>query len=123
MESSRVHFLIDLSIAEGMFQDFESVVAAMTAETAKQAGAIDYEWFLSGDRRRCRLLETYANADAVQEHLNSAVVQELVPKLLGFSKFERVEVYGTLDAKATAALQAFGAEIYPHWKGLRRMPA
>jgi len=118
MNSHKVHFVIDLTILEGKFEDFAATVKLMTDDTAKEPGALEYEWFLSKDRSRCRLLETYANEDAVQKHLAGAVVQKLVPKLLTFATISRFEVYGIPDAQSAAALTSLGAEIYPHWHGL-----
>ena len=116
--SETVHFLIELSIGENKFENFASTVKLMTEGTAKEPGALGYEWFLNDDRSRCRLLETYANPDAVQKHLAGAVVRELVPKLLAFAKIDRFEVYGALDEQSAPALKSFGAQIYRHWQGL-----
>jgi len=118
MNQQKVHFLIDFTIHRGKFEDFAAMVKAMIEGTANEPGALGYEWYLSNDHSRCRLLETYANADAVQNHLASAVVQELVPKVLNFAAIARFEVYGSPDAESAAALKSFGAEIYPHWRGL-----
>jgi quinol monooxygenase YgiN len=94
MYSQHVHVLIELAIREGKFEDFSTTVRSMTAGTAKEAGALGYEWFLGADRSSCRLLETYANAEAVQVNLAGLVVRELVPKLLGLATISRFEVYG-----------------------------
>jgi len=118
MNSQTVHFLIDFTIQQGKFESFAATVKSMVEGTGKEPGALAYEWYLSHDHSRCRLLETYANAAAVQKHLASAVVQELVPKLLTFAAIARFEVYGNPDAQSAAGLKAFGAEIYPHWQGL-----
>ena len=56
MNSHKVHFLIDLTIHQGKFDDFAATVKLMTDGTAKESGALGYEWFLSNDRSRCRLL-------------------------------------------------------------------
>ncbi len=115
-----IHFLIDLDIHDGKHPEFDEVVQQMTDGTGDEPGALGYEWFLSADGTRCRLLETYADASAVAAHLASHVVQQLVPKLLEFSTIRRFEVYGMPDAPAVAALEYFGAEIFPGWKGLAR---
>jgi len=118
MNSHKVHFVLDLTIQQGKFEDFAATVRQMIGGTAKEPGALGYEWYLSSDNCRCRLLETYANAEAVQKHLTGAVVKELVPKLLAFAKLERFEVYGMPDAQSAATLKGVGAEIYEHWQGL-----
>jgi len=118
MNSQKVHFLIDFTINE--FDDFAATVKIMTERTTKEPGALEYEWFLGKDHRRCRLVEIYANVEAMQAHLAGTVVQELVPKLLSFATVNRFEVYGQPDAQSAAVLASFGAEIYPHWQGLRK---
>lgn len=118
MISERVHFLLDFTIHEGKFDDFAATVKAMSAGTAKEAGALEYEWYLSEDNNRCRLVEIYADVEAMQAHMASSVVHELVPKLLGFSTLRRFEVYGAPDEASAATLSAIGAEIYRHWHGL-----
>jgi quinol monooxygenase YgiN len=118
VKSQQEHFLIDLAIREGKFEDFVTTVRLMTAGTAKEPGALGYEWFLSNVRSSCRLLETYASAEAVQAHLAGPVVRELVPKLLAFATISRFGVYGDPDTQSAAALSSFGAQIYRHWHGL-----
>ena len=118
MNSHKVHFVIDLTIQQGKFEDFAGTVRQMIGGTAKESGALCYEWYLSSDNCRCRLLETYANAEAAGKHMSGAVVKELVPKLLTVAKLERFEVYGTPDEPSAAALKAVGAEIFGHWQGL-----
>jgi len=118
MNSNKVHFVIDLAIHEGKFADFAATLKLMTDGTAREPGALVYEWYLSEDRSRCRLFETYANTDAMKQHLAGPVVQELVPKLLMFSAIKRFEVYGTPDAQSAATLASMGAQIFGHWHGL-----
>ena len=118
MNSQRVHFVLDFAIHEGKFDDFAATMKSMTAGTAKEAGALEYEWYLSKDNNRCRLLETYADVEAMKAHLASSVVRELVPKLLGFSTMSRFEVYGAPDEQSAATLASVGAEIFRHWHGL-----
>jgi quinol monooxygenase YgiN len=118
MDSRSVYFVLDLTVNDGKFEEFERIVRAMNEATAGEAGALAYEWFLSKDGKRCRLVELYANADAVQAHLGGAAVQQWVPKLLEVSSLSRFEVYGVPDAGAAAALEGFGAEIFRYWKGI-----
>ena len=122
MNSQRVHFLVDFAIHEGKLDDFASVATQLTAGTAREAGALEYEWFLNDDHSCCRLLETYANPDAAQAHLAGAEVKELIPKLLAFGTIRRFEVYGDPDVPTEATLASFGAEIYRHWQGFASQP-
>jgi quinol monooxygenase YgiN len=116
MASKIVRFTVSLSIADGKFEEFEKIVDWMLAGTHTEAGAIGYDWYLSGDRRRCRLLETYADADAVVEHLTGSVVQTFVPKLLAVASLDSFEVYGDPGPKASAMLARMGAVIFSTWR-------
>ena len=120
MSKQAVQFNVDLTINEGKLDSFRSIVQAMIAGTQKEPGALGYEWYLSGDRKRCRLVENYKDADAVLAHMTSAVVRELVPKLLEVSRLNRFEVYGDPGPKAAERLAGVGAEIFQFWEGLGR---
>ena len=62
MNLHKVHFVIDLTIHQGKFEEFAATVKLMTDGTAKEPGALEYEWFLNDDRSRCRLLECRQSA-------------------------------------------------------------
>jgi len=115
-----VYFLVELCIKDGQFDAFESIAQQMIAGTRSEKGALGYEWYLSADRKRCRLVETYADADAVLAHMTGSVVQQLVPKILQYSSIDRFEVYGNPGAKAAAMLVGVGAEIFGPWHSLGR---
>src|SRR5450755_288267 len=74
MGNRNVHFVVDLEINEGEFDQFAAVAQEMTEGTQAEPGAIVYDWFMSGDRKRCRLLETYSDAEAVRSHVEGRVV-------------------------------------------------
>ena len=120
MTKDSVRFTVDLTINEGKLQEFERIAQTMIAGSHKEAGTLGYDWYLSGDRKRCRLVETYADANAVLAHLTGPVVQELVPKILEMSALNGFEVYGDPGPKATEMLAGLGAEIFQAWRGLDR---
>ncbi len=120
MSNGTVRFAVDLAIHEGKFDEFTNIAQAMLALTQKEPGALGYDWYFSADRKNCRLLETYTDADAVQAHMAGAAVQEGVPKLLGVSNVSRFEVYGDPGPKAAEILTGFGAQIFGLWRALER---
>ena len=120
MSQDTVRFTVDLTIHEGKFDEFESMAQAMIAGSQKEPGTLAYEWCLSGDRRRCRVVETYVDGKAALAHLKGPVVQVLVPKMLGSSTLDGFEVYGDPGPEAAQMLAGFGAEIFPLWRGLGR---
>jgi len=120
MSSQRVYVLVELTIHDGKFDAFQKVAEQMIADTPKEPGTLGYEWHLSADRRRCRILETYADANSLLAHFKGPVVQQLVPKLLEWSTVDRSEVYGDPGAEAAAMLTGFGAGIFDRWQGFSR---
>jgi quinol monooxygenase YgiN len=120
MNNHSVRFAVDLAIHEGKFDEFQELAHRMIAVTDKEPGALSYDWCLSSDRSRCRILETYADANAVLAHLAGPAVQEFVPKMLAMSSLSRFEVYGDPGPEASRMLSGFGAEIFELWQGLGR---
>jgi quinol monooxygenase YgiN len=120
MSKPTVRFNVDLTINEGKFDAFQAVAQTMIDGTQKEAGALGYDWCLSSDRKRCRILEIYADQNAVLAHLTSPVVRELVPKLLQTAALNRFEVYGDPGPKSAEILAGVGAEIFPLWRGISR---
>ena len=120
MPSPEVRFTVSLSIPGENFAKFEALVQQMVAGTQTEAGARGYDWCLSKDRKTCKLIETYANAEAVQAHINGPVVQQLVPKLRDVATVTGFEVYGDPGPQAAELLTHIGAGIFPIWKGIKR---
>jgi quinol monooxygenase YgiN len=115
-----VRLNVALTIHDGKLAAFEQLARTMIADTRREPGTLAYDWHLSADRKRCRLVETYANADALLAHLQGPVVQQLVPKLVELTKVDRFEVYGNPGPGATKMLVPFGAEIFEDWQALGR---
>lgn len=120
MGAQRVHFVVDLNIHEGKLAAFEETAKAMISGTKKEPGALGYEWYLNPDRKSCRLLETYANADAALAHCTGSVVRELVPRLLESASVGGFEVYGDPGPQVSAMLAGFGAAMFAYRWGLDR---
>ena len=90
----------------------------MTAATRRESGAIAYDWFLSDDGTKCRLIEIYTGPAAVLTHLQGPVVTNLVPKQLENASIVGFTVYGDPGAEASKILAGFGAEILHRVVGL-----
>ena len=120
MTAQTVHFHVSLDIHEGNLAAFQEIAKAMIAGTRKEPGALGYEWYLSADRKSCRLLETYANADFALAHCKGPIVVDLVPKLVQTADVSRFEVYGDPGPEVTAMLRGLGATIFEFSAGLAR---
>lgn len=120
MSKRTVRFVVDLSIHEGKVDEFKSIARTMISDTQNESGALDYDWCFSNDHRRCRILETYIDANAVLAHMMGNAVQVSVPRMLEFSSINRFEVYGDPGPKAAQILTKIGAEIFDIWDGVNR---
>jgi len=120
MSNGTVQFTVDLSIHDGKVGEFERIAQTMCASSQNESGTLAYSWYLSDDRKRCRLIEVYTDAKAAFAHLTGPVVKELVPQLLGVSKVTAFEVYGDPGPEASEILLRFGAEVFKPWHGFNR---
>jgi quinol monooxygenase YgiN len=120
MKNNAIHFLVSFKVNEGRFDAFKEIAQAMIAFTQKEPGALAYEWYFSADSTRGRLVETYADQNAVDAHMAGRAVQELVPKIRELSSIAGFEVYGDPGAPASEVLSKIGAEMFQHWNGLDR---
>ncbi|MCC7142824.1 MAG: antibiotic biosynthesis monooxygenase [Candidatus Eisenbacteria bacterium] len=121
MPSTIVRFTVDYEIREGQSAEFERIAREMSVASEAEPGTLGYEWHLSPDGRRCRLLETFADGSAAHAHLSGRVVQEQVAKLLEVSAITGFEVYGDPGAAASSVLRELGAEVFVSWVGFRRI--
>ena len=120
MEQAAVHILVEATIHDGQLEAFQSVAREMIAGSQAEAGTLGYEWYLSSDQKQCRLLESYASAEAVLAHFNGLVVQEMVPRLLQHATLDRFEAYGDPGSEAGAMLAKFGTPVFTHWGGVKK---
>ncbi len=120
MSKQAVYLAVDFTVNGGQLDAFENIAQEMVAGTQKEPGALAYEWYLSADPKKGRLIETYADSNALLAHFNGVVVQELIPKLLGIASVTSFEVYGDPGPAASAMLAPFGAEIFDFRRGLNR---
>lgn len=115
-----VRLNVAMTLHDGKLAAFEAVAREMTSGTRKEPGAIAYDWHFSADRKRCRLVETYANVESLLAHFKGPVVQQLVPRMMELAKVDRFEVYGDPGPEATKMIAPLGAEVFSDWLGLGR---
>lgn len=120
MPAKPVWFLVEVAIKPGALSAYETLVRQMAQLTLREQGALVYEFFLSPDKTKCRVVEQYADGAAVLAHMTGPVIQTLVPKALEHASLERFSVFGDPGPEAAAILKSLAADIYDHWAGFTR---
>jgi len=116
--SERVRLNVSLTIHDGKLEAFQAIAREMVETTRNESGALAYEWYFSGDGKRCRVIETYVNAHALEAHVAGSAVQQGLSKLLTISDMNSLECYGVPGPNAEEKLGRVGAKIFSHWNGL-----
>ena len=110
-----VYMLGQLAIREGQADAFRTLADDMCAATAKEPGALNYEWSLSEDGTKYHVYERYVDSDAVRVHLENVAAH--VERLMTLAEITRSEIYGSPDAELRKVLLQFGATFYQPYAG------
>lgn len=106
------------TVHEGASEIFQSIAQEMTEAANNEPGTLGYEWFADAEGRQYRLVETYIDAAAVEEHFSGPAVQAGVPKLLGCCVVDRFEIYGDPGPTVTEVAKGMGASFFGHRLGV-----
>ena len=115
-----VRLTVSFQVSDEQLEEFKSVAQSMTAVTAAEPGALGYEWFVSPDGKRFRLVEAYADAGAVEAHFMGPAVQEWVPRLVPTCKVDGFEIYGDPGPMVAQMAAGLGAVFFQYWQGMNR---
>ena len=115
-----VRLTVSLTVNEGQLDDFKSIANTLTEISKSEPGTVGYEWFVADDGKRFRLVETYADAAAVEAHFAGPEVQEWVPKLAAVCSVDGFEFYGDPGPKVRSIAFGLGADFFRYWIGLGR---
>jgi quinol monooxygenase YgiN len=120
MSTNRIRLLVAFDIHEGKLFEFEAIAKQMIAVSEKEPGTIAYNFLLSADRKRARLLEGYRDVAAVTAHFQGPAVQQFVPQLIQVATPTLMEFYGDPGPEVTAMAKSFNAVIFMEFEGFDR---
>ncbi len=120
MSTGRIRLLVELEVNEGKLAEFEDIAQQMVAVSEQESGTIAYHFLLSADRKRCRLVEGYADIAAITAHFDGPAFTQFMPQLIQVATPVRTEIYGYSGPRVTALAAAFGAEVFTAWQGFDR---
>jgi quinol monooxygenase YgiN len=112
-----VRFVVSVTVKPEQLEAFKSVAAMLVEGSKAEPGTLGYEWFAGADGKSFSLLETYADAGAVEAHFAGPVFTEGVPKLIAACTVDRFEIFGDPGPKVTEIATGLGAVIYRYWLG------
>jgi len=115
-----VRLTLNMTVSPEQMDAFKSLALSMTEGTKSEPGTLGYEWFVSDDSKRFRLVETYEDAAAIEAHFMGSVVQQLVPKLAEVCTVDGIEVYGDPGPVVTGMVAASSSTIFKYWTGIGR---
>ena len=113
-----VHWLAELTIKDGQFDNFKAVMKDMVEAVQTEAGTTHYEWFISDDLKTCHVYERYADSAAVLTH--SASFGKFSERFLDAVAPTRVVVYGDPSAEVREGLKAFAPTYMAQIGGFAR---
>jgi quinol monooxygenase YgiN len=120
MSTTRIRLVLDLEIYDGKFAEFEAIAKQMVAESEQEPGTLGYHFVLSADRKRCRLVEGYADQAAITAHFEGPALHQHIQQVLQVALSIRMEIYGDPGPKVAALAAAFAVEIFNSWEGFDR---
>ena len=121
MSTTRIRIFIDFEIYEGKFDEFQAIAKQMAEQFEQEPGTLAYHFVLSADRKRCRLLQGYADQAAITAHwIDGPTVHRNIFQFNQVALPTRVEVYGDPGPKVAALAAEFGVEIFTGWVGFDR---
>ena len=77
MTKPGVYFIVDLAIADGKLEAFQTIAQSMVEGTEQEPGALAYEFYLDSNQKQCRLIEIYSDSDAALADIDR--VEERAP--------------------------------------------
>lgn len=104
------------NIQEGKFDDFAAIAEECLEIVREQdTGTTQYDWFFSEDHDECVVRETYADSDALLEHIDH--VGDSLGRLLEISGIT-IEIFGDPTPELLTAAAGLEPAIYHFHEGL-----
>ncbi len=106
--TDNVFWVMAADVKDGELANFKALMNEMIEATRKEAGALNYEWFISEDEASIQIYERYADSDALMVHVGN-FGENFAERFLGCLNLSRFVVYGNPSDQAREALAGFGA--------------
>lgn len=109
----------EFSIQEGKLDEFKKLTSNIVDKVeANEPGMLNYDWYLSGDGSKCRVVDTYTDSNAIMAHF--ANVGDLLGALGEIAPITEFKIYGNLSDEVRQATEPFSPQYYDHFRGFTR---
>jgi hypothetical protein len=103
------------AIAPEHAAEFKQLAAEALELVQSEPGTLQYDWFFSPDGTRCVVRETYANSDAVLEHLGH--VGPMLGRMVELGGGLELDIFGAPSKAVSEALAAMNPNMYEYSQG------
>lgn len=106
-----IHIIATFSIPAEHLARFQELVALMVDRVREtEPGALRYAWHYNEERSRCVALETYANSDAVMQHVVN--IGKELGELISLAP-PTLQMLGPISPELAEIAGSFGAQVFP----------
>lgn len=95
------------------FQELVNIMVERVRET--EPGALRYAWHYNEDRSQCVALETYANSQAVMDHVTN--VGKELGEMVSLTP-PSIQMLGPISPELAAVAGSFGAKVFAQLDGV-----
>ena len=106
--SKVVHWIVELAIKPGKYDDFLEMMNELIESAHLEAGTLNYEWNINDDKTRCHVYERYTDSEAAMIH-SRTFEEKFAEKVLSIVDVANFTVYGNPNDEVKETLSEFGA--------------
>lgn len=108
---NRITIIATSKLLDNKLSELQEVVKELQAHCSKtEKGMLQYDWYLSADKETIKVLETYANSEAVLFHFDN--YKPFASRLSESRTFVSLEVFGNASAALTQRVKKINAQHY-----------
>jgi len=107
----RIIIIATSKLIDNQLPQLQAVVKELQAHcTETEQGMLQYDWYISEDKRIVKVLETYTNSEAVLFHFDN--YKSFASKLGEFRTFVSLEVFGNASDALKQRVKKINAEHF-----------
>ncbi len=117
--SGHIHWMLELAINDGHFDDFKALMVEMIEGTKGEPGTINYEWFLNDNESTCHIYERYVDSAATMVHMGN-FGEKYAERFFTYLTPTRFTVYGDPDETVRGVLDKLAVTYMAEVAGFAR---